>query len=1445
MDNFCDTPLLPSITKNTSIPELFTPCLTFAVLPSIPLCFMISTFVVNGIASQIYSFSPISVNSNIARVKLYITLVSLLCSLVTCLASSLHNAFHFKERRIFKIGDLVFNLLAVIIYRLCLRLGFASSGFLHISWLLRYLILIPITVISFNNLLTFHDLYFGIMAISTLIELITAGALVVLFCYPDGVKKLAYERLEEKPQCPFNRSSAIQNAIYSYAGPLLKHSFKEKVDVDDFWQVDEQAEANHLRKKIDEYGKSIPNLWSLFWLLFRCSWTKHMSSILLGIVAASSRLVHTFFFAALLAIASGDYPYWLAFVPAVGLIVIDIVDNLCLSQLYLKGNLAYYSVRTTLISLIFDKMMRLSPSTQTNTATGVILNHITVDVQHSHDFWSDFRMFFYCPIVISISLFCLSLVVGVHNMLYGMVVLIAFQFIGLIVSNYTSRFTDKQMEFKDDRLKLINDILNGIRIIKLYAWEAPMEKITAKIRKREIQEILKSELLESILQSSFNLAPMLATILTFYMYIIVDGNKLNPSSAFLTLFLFDNIRFATSQIPTIFVTAVTTLVSMRRVLKFLQSEERSERAIKPSTSSDEFAVKMSNASFSWTNSLECKNLSNLTVNIRPGQLVGVIGSVGSGKSTLLSAIAGELEAIDGECEIRANSMAYIPQQAWIQNLTLRDNVLFSSHFDVDRYEKTLDACCLREDIMLLPSGDLTEIGEKGINLSGGQKARISLARSVYRKAEFYVLDDPFSALDANVGQQIFTNVIGPNGCLKDSTRIVALNSTSFLEQFDLIISLKHGKMVFCGPYSELHNASSTSLSVLSHSSSTVMNPEKAYETTEEQKRLVDTEFEEDTLVELEVYRAGTVKSEMYKDYIKAFGPILFVFFILFLMVGSTVTSMFAGLYVANWSSDEKNQTRAEALHNLIVYSSFNLGSEVFFIVAYGLLVVGCYQASVIFHRDLLRSILRAPMSFFEKTPLGRIVNRFSMDMELLDTSIGSHYGFTFIVLAEAFQKLLNVFVAIPILIPAIIPLVILVFFVTRFFNAASAQFRRISSNSMSHLCSAVQDAYSGASSIRVYGCFDRFREDFGRRLNQTVEANTVELISRLWVHTQMDFGTDFTVLFFFFAAIYFEANGWITLGLLGLIINSGVILCGAFGELADCYRTAETDIVCVERLKEYSTLEAEEIWKQPAKKTPLSSSVEFRNISLRYREQDDPVLHGVSFRVEQGERIGIVGRTGAGTQIDLRASRILEIAGKTSISSVLFRLVEPFEGEVLIGDVNIKDLGRTLRQILTIIPQDPVLFCGNLRSNLDPFEEYDDLQLWSALEKAHLSEFVHSLAEEGLDHEIADGGSNLSVGQRQLVCLARALLRTTSILVLDEATAAVDLQTDALVQQTIRDHFAHCTVLTIAHRLHTILDYDRVLVMQSGRVSEFDSPTALLAQPNGLFREFAQAAGIC
>ncbi|KAI6211800.1 Multidrug resistance-associated protein 1 isoform X4 [Aphelenchoides besseyi] len=1439
MDGLCDSHLFPNVTKNTNLNELFTSCFTFSVLPVLPFLFVASSLIVNGIASQIYSFPSILVASKLTRAKLCLNVISLMCSLVNLFVCTVVSGCHQKEQRMFAISDLVFNLTALIVYRLCLRLGFVSSGFLHVSWLLRFLTFIPITCFKLTYYLTFHSLLFDITII---LELLTAGALVVLLCYPDERANSSYEPLEEQPKCPFHRSSAVQNAIASYAGPLLRHSFKEKVDINDFWQTDEWAKAEYLRKQIGPLCNSRLTLRSLVWFLIRCTWTKQIPSFLFSIISALARLTYALLLASIIEISSGDYPWWLAIAPAVGLLLTDIIKNLGDMQMFLKGNLAFYTIRSALISMIFEKMMRLSPSAQTNTATGVIMNYITVDVIRSRAFWSELRDFIFCPIVMTISSIGLSMVVGFNNMLYGMSILVSFQMFGFLMSRAMTHFTKKQMAYKDERLTLINDLLNGIKIIKLYGWEATMQRITTKIRKQELGMIFKSQLIDSVLKASFTAAPMFATIVTLYLFVVVDGNQLNPRSAFCTLFLFDIVRFATFKLPRMFISAVTTLVSLRRVVNFLQLEERSERFILPPTTDDEFAgknmhskrtesclVQMSNASFSWTNSHVDRNLSNLTVNIRPGQLVGVIGSVGSGKSTLLSAFVGELNPVDGECNIRAQSMAYVSQQAWIQNLTLRDNIVFASTFDGEHYEKTLDACCLRDDIMLLPSGDLTEIGEKGINLSGGQKARVSLARAVYRRAKFYVLDDPFSALDANVGQQIFNRVIGPNGCLKDTTRIVALNSTSFLDQFDMIISLKNGKMSFCGSYSQLHDSSTTLLSLLSRNSSTLMNVEEVSEKTEEQNRLVDVEFEEDTLVELETFRAGRVLAGIYVDYIKAFGPYLFALFLFFLLVGSTVTRMIAGLYMANWSSMNRNLTRSEAMHNLTVYGAFNCASDLFFIVAFAIMSYGCFRASVIYHQDLLQSILRAPMSFFDKTPIGRIVNRFSLDIELLDTSIGEDYGFTLIIFAEMVKWLLNILGSIPLLTPTLIPLILAFVYVTRYFNVATAQFRRIASNSMSHVCSAIGDASAGASSIRVYGCLDRFREDFGRRLNKTVETNTIELISNMWIQTRLDLGTDLTVLSFLLSAIYFSYREWISLGQLGLIVTSCVMLCGFFGELATCYRNAETEVVCIERLNEYTKLEAEQIWKHPPKKMPYSSSVEFRNVSLRYREQDAVVLHNVSFSVKNGERIGIVGRTGA---------------GKTSISSVLFRLVEPFEGEVLIGNVNIKDLGPKLRQVLTIIPQDPVLFCGNLRSNLDPFEEYDDTQLWSALQKAHLADFVQSLTD-GLDYEIADGGSNLSVGQRQLVCLARALLRTTSILVLDEATAAVDLKTDALVQETIRKYFSHCTVLTIAHRLHTILDYDRVLVMQSGRVCEFDTPKTLLTKPNGLFREFAQTAGIC
>ncbi|KAI6220946.1 Multidrug resistance-associated protein 1 isoform X4 [Aphelenchoides fujianensis] len=1161
-----------------------------------------------------------------------------------------------------------------------------------------------------------------------------------------------------------------------------------------------------------------------------------MPALLFAILNGLSHLAHVLLLAALLEIAAGDYPWWLGIGLALLLLITDFAKNQSLMQCWTKGGMAFYTIRTALISMVFDKMMRLSPAAQTNTATGVILNYITVDVVHSRHFWSELQNFIYCPLVLTIGLVGLSIMVGVHNMIYGMVILIGFQFIGLVLSRYSSRFTDKQMEHKDERLKLINDLLNGVRVIKLCGWEAPMQRMVAAIRKRELKEVWKSQAIDTICETFVETAPLLATLSTFYAFVVVDGNHLNPRSAFVTLFLFDQLRFATYKLPRMVMDAVKTIVSLKRVLKFLLAEERSDRCLQPPAGSDDFAVRMVDASFSWTNSPTNRHLSGVTVEIPAGKLVGVIGAVGSGKSTLLSAIAGELEAVDGECSVRAHSMAYTPQSAWIQNMTLKDNVQFDSPFDVDRYERTIEACCLRDDIDLLPAGDRTEIGEKGINLSGGQKARVSLARAVYRSASFYVLDDPLSAVDSHVGRQIFDRVIGPNSCLKDATRIVALNLTHFLNEFDLIISLRNGNMMFFGPPSELKDASSTSLALLSPPSSTALTakPNDQVGTPKQQpekQRLDEVEYEEDVLVEAEAHRAGRVLAGMYVDYIREFGVSLFLLFMFLLLVCSTVSRMFAGLYMAHWSSQEGyNVTRTEALHNLEIYGLFCIMADLFFVAAFAIVGFGSYRASASFHSNLLISVLRAPMQFFERTPLGRIMNRFSMDIELLDTTVCASYGYVFIVVAETVRLLLNIFASMPLLIPVLIPLIVLFFFMTRFFNAATVQFRRIASKQFSHVCSAVQDAYAGASSIRVYGCLERFREDFGRKLNRTVESNTVELVANMWVQARLDAADELVIFVFIVAAIFFESRGWITMGVLGLVANSSIAICGVFGEIAMNYRDAETEIVCVERVKEYTNLEPEGIWKHPPKATPADSSVEFRDVSLRYREQDGAVLHKVSFRVEAGEKVGIVGRTGA---------------GKTSISSVLFRLVDPFEGAIEIGGTNINDLGRKLREILTIIPQDPILFCGTLRSNLDPFEEYTDEQVWSALERAHLAPFVRSLADR-LQHEVADSGSNLRQADgRQLVCLARALLRTTSILVLDEATAAVDLETDALVQKTIREHFAECTVLTIAHRLHTIMDYDKVLVMAAGRVCEFDTPANLLAREDGLFREFAQMAGIC
>ncbi|VDL97758.1 unnamed protein product [Schistocephalus solidus] len=707
------------------------------------------------------------------------------------------------------------------------------------------------------------------------------------------------------------------------------------------------------------------------------------------------------------------------------------------------------------------------------------------------------------------------------------------------------------------------------------------------------------------------------------------------------------------------------------------------------------------------------SLLTMTIYFPEGQSTAIVGRVGSGKSSLLNALLGNMERISGRVNIKG-SIAYVAQQAWIFNGTLRDNILFHKPFDAERYERILSACALQQDLTILPSGDLTLIGDKGINLSGGQKQRISIARACYSEADVYLFDDPLAAVDAEVASHLLREVLGRHGLLAKKTRIIATHHPKLIQNADRIAMLEAGRLVEYGTYSKLTQSCNSRLNVF----------------------LISREAEE-------VEEAG---------------------------MGSEVTTLNPHMTVGS---------------SLLLFS----------LLGYLALAVGNIRAVKSLHAALLNCILRVPTSFFDTVYFylqGRVVNRFSSDVAAVDNQLMNS-------LRSSIQTSLQCLVTFALtasLSPwIIIPLFFLSIFYFNVFVATSRQLKRIDSVSKSPIFSHFSETLLGVDTIRAYGLGSLFVEINAQRLDTNNMAVFAAAIANRWLAVLLETVGNVLTGLVAFASV--ATKGHLSAGFAGLVVSYALNLTQTLNWLVRMTAELESNIVCVERIKEYSELPLEAPWEvedKPAVDWP-QGGIEFVNYGTRYRPDLDPVLRSITCSIKPGEKIGIVGRTGS---------------GKSSLVLGLFRVLEPAEGHIFIDGLDVSNLGlHDLRGRITLIPQDPVLFSGTLRFNLDPFNSYDDVTVWEALRLADLKSFVEELAgDAGLDMPVSEGGSNLSQGQRQLVCLARALLRRSKILVLDEATAAVDPQTDQLIQTTVRREFTSSTVLTIAHRLNTILDYD-------------------------------------
>ncbi|XP_077590459.1 multidrug resistance-associated protein 1 [Stigmatopora nigra] len=1160
---------------------------------------------------------------------------------------------------------------------------------------------------------------------------------------------------------------------------------------------------------------------------------------------------------------NSSVPTWHGYFFTVLLFLCTCVQSIILQRYFHVCFITSMRLRTAIVGAVYRKALVISSEARRKSTVGEIVNLMSVDAQRFMDLIAYINMIWSAPLQVVLALYFLWQNLG-PSVLAGVAVMVLMVPVNAFIAMKTKTYQVAQMKNKDNRIKLMNEMLNGIKVLKLYAWELAFQGKVSDIRERELQVLKKAAYLGAVSTFTWVCAPFLVALSTFAVYVMVDEkNVLDAQTAFVSLALFNILRFPLNMLPMVISSMVQASVSLKRLRVFLSHEELQEdNVIRRPVVGSSNSISIVDGVFSWSKN-ESPALKMLNVCIPDGSLVAVVGLVGSGKSSLLSALLGEMENLEGSVTVKG-SVAYVPQQAWIQNSTLKENIIFGQDISEAWYKRVVAACALQPDIEILPAGDSTEIGEKGVNLSGGQKQRVSLARAVYCDRTVYLLDDPLSAVDAHVGKHIFDHVVGPQGLLKDKTRVLVTHGLSYLPHVDLILVMVNGEITEVGSYQQLmdtegafsefqrtyagvdhsdnedsetkpkllnkgmENGSVTGLAKDPSQSSNISK--QSMEEKEELQKKPPNNTDAGKLTVGDKAGTGRVKLSVFWSYLKAIGILLSCFGLLLFLVHN-VLSLLSNYWLSLWTDDPViNGTQPMREMRLGVYGALGLSQGVA-VFGYSLsMSIGGILASRYLHQSMLYNVLRSPMTFFEQTPSGNLVNRFAKEMDTIDTLIPSILKMFMGSMFNVIGSCIVILIATP-YVAIIIPFLgLLYFFVQRFYVASSRQLKRLESVSRSPIYTHFNETLLGTSVIRAFGEQERFIRESDRRVDHNQKAYYPSIVANRWLAIRLEFVGNCIVSSAALFAVMAREN--LSPGIMGLAISYALQLTASLTWLVRMSSDVETNIVAVERVKEYSDTEKEAEWKQETSSTsprwPTEGCIEFRNYGLRYRHDLDLAIRNITVNISGGEKVGIVGRTGA---------------GKSSLTLGLFRIIEAAEGQILIDKINIAKLGlHELRSRITIIPQDPVLFSGSLRMNLDPFESYSDEDVWRSLEFSHLKNFVSGLPDK-LNHECSEGGENLSVGQRQLICLARALLRKTKILVLDEATAAVDMETDNLIQTTIRSQFEDCTVLTIAHRLKTIMDYTRVLVLEKGEMIEFDSPANLLSQ-RGAFFKMAKDSGL-
>ncbi|OXA51509.1 Multidrug resistance-associated protein 4 [Folsomia candida] len=1205
------------------------------------------------------------------------------------------------------------------------------------------------------------------------------------------------------------------------------------------WEKEMGAAASISESKESEpknsKGKFVPSKPSLFKALVRMfakEWV--IVGIFLFLEECLAKIAQPIFLGYLLRYFNGEFDEKQGYFFATGVLLSVMYYTISHHPSFFSIVHLNMKIRVACSGLIYYKTLKLSQAALSKTTVGQVVNLLSSDVAR-FDFCLNFVHYLWIgPVQLLLSVWILWGYFG-PTCFSGVIFLLLFTPFQSVMGHLFSKLRLKVAGKTDRRVRIMNEIINGIRVIKMYAWEIPFSKIVAESREDEIKSIGRQMSLRALNLGLYYVSSKLIIFLTLVAYVLT-GNYLTAEKVFVAMALYQNVRLLmTIFFPWGISFLAETKVSLKRIENFLLLQDyvppnRSgcKTSAGESDGDNEICLEMTNVSAKWSENSDL-TLNKIDLTAPKGKLVAVVGPVGSGKSSLLQAILGELPIFSGAITVKGR-IGYASQEAWVFSGTVRENILFGQKYNATWYQTVVDACALRSDFALMTFGDKTAVGDKGMTLSGGQRARISLARAIYANADVYVLDDILSAVDTEVGRHLFQSCIG--NLLRNKICVLVTHQLQHLTKADEILLLNNGSIVARGDFWSLKKRDVNFSQILEEKNSvgSAENILKSEERTSSvgpslSGSLVSVNNgcrnRKESLISVDDQTLIKAEQEIEKE--NQFFELLEVF-------NSSTTDFTSSL------NNSINITNPEA--GLDLTRSEQISIYTFLIIALFLMTlvrtIGffkiCMRSSIALHLQLFYGVLRAPMLFFELNPVGRILNRFVKDIGTIDELL----PFTFFDTLEVGLQVLGVIVVVSIidavfLIPSTI-IAILFYFIRNHFQITARNLKRLEGSARSPVFSHLSTSLNGLTTIRAFQTQDQFRKDFNAHLDLHTAVFYLFNASARWLGIVVDW---ISILY-----ITCVTYGVIVLGLdgpsAGLAISSAMTLTSWFQwgvrQSAEC----ENQLVAVERVVEYADIISEAPLesfpeRKPQKNWPLKGEIEFQNVYVKYGSEEEPFLKNICCTIRPCEKVGIIGRTGS---------------GKTSLISALFRLTEPSSGNIIIDGVNVLQIGlHDLRSQIAIIPQDPMLFVGTLRKNLDPFDEYADSEIWDVLRDVNLFEVAKDF-HSGLDAAVNEGGSNFSVGQRQLICMGRAILRKNKILILDEATASVDNETDVLIQNTIREKFEkHCTIIAVAHRLHTVIDSDRIMVLEAGEIKEFDEPYKLLQNTSGAFFHFVQETG--